>query len=151
MKALVDSWREAWGVSDQPSRLPVGIVTLAGGTDEGQPYSMANMRYAQTSNQGFLPSPEMPFTFAAQAHDLGDPCSQMGDDGFPSGGDGRCCSNHQAYGNYPCYKGVSPHTSQYMGSLHPRVKQLVGQRYVDGHRCTTAPPCICRARTAFCL
>jgi hypothetical protein len=123
MKALVDSWREAWGVSDQPSRLPVGIVTLAGGTDEGQPYSMANMRYAQTSNQGFLPSPEMPFTFAAQAHDL----------------------------NYPCYKGVSPHTSQYMGSLHPRVKQLVGQRYVDGHRCTTAPPCICRARTAFCL
>ena len=58
----------------------------------------------------------------------------LGDDGFPSGGDGRCCSNHQAYGNYPCYRGVSPHTVQYMGSLHPRVKQLVGQRLAQAAR-----------------
>merc|ERR1719272_197757 len=81
IEALVDDWRTAFGVRDAPHSLPFGVVTLAGGTDEGQPYNMPSMRYAQTGNQGFLPSKNMPFTFSAAAHDLGDPCSQLGDDG----------------------------------------------------------------------
>ena len=65
---LVKDWRSAFGKA-----FPFGIVTLACGTDEGQPYNMAAMRYAQTSNQGFLPSKTMPGTFSANAFDLGDP------------------------------------------------------------------------------
>ena len=38
-------------------KLPIGVVTLAGGTDEGQPFNMAAMRMAQTGNRGFLPTP----------------------------------------------------------------------------------------------
>ena len=92
METLVSSWRRVWNLT--PEAMPIGIVTLAGGTDEGQPFSMANMRYAQTGNQGYLPSERMPFTFSALAHDLGDPCGQSADNGFPSPGDGRCCSTN---------------------------------------------------------
>ena len=59
-----EAWRAAWNVSAE--ELPFGIVTLAGGSDEGQPYNMGAMRYAQTGNQGWLPSAAMPNTFAAQ-------------------------------------------------------------------------------------
>ena len=122
-----EAWRAAWNVS--ADELPFGIVTLAGGSDEGQPYNMGAMRYAQTGNQGWLPSAAMPNTFAAQAFDLGDPCGQEAESGFPSGGDGRCCSNRLAGGGgWPCYPGASPHTPQYMGALHPRIKQEVGRR-----------------------
>ncbi len=92
-------------------------------------YNMAAMRYAQTGNQGWLPSTSMPNTFAAQAFDLGDPCGQQSESGFPSGGDGRCCSNKlPGGGGWACYRGASPHTPQYMGALHPRIKQEVGRR-----------------------
>jgi hypothetical protein len=70
---------------------------------------MAAMRYAQTGNQGWLPSPAMANTFAAQAFDLGDPCGQQSESGFHSGGDGRCCSNKLAGGGgWPCYRGATP-------------------------------------------
>ena len=101
LAAMLEGWRVAWRVKS-PAELPVGVVTLAGGTDEGQPYSMPSMRYAQTGNRGFLPAPGLPATFMAQAFDLGDPCSQMSEDGFPSGGDGRCCSNHLEGGASAC-------------------------------------------------
>ena len=53
LAAMVAGWRAAWGVGT-PEELPVGVVTLAGGTDEGQPWSMPAMRYAQTGNRGTL-------------------------------------------------------------------------------------------------
>lgn len=114
METLVSAWRTAFNATSE--ELPFGIVTLAGGSDEGQPYNMAAMRYAQTGNQGWLPSDSMPNTFAAQAFDLGDPCGQQAESGFRSGGDGRCCSNTLAGGGgWPCYRGATPHTPQYMG------------------------------------
>ena len=48
METLVSAWRTAFNATSE--ELPFGIVTLAGGSDEGQPYNMAAMRYAQTGN-----------------------------------------------------------------------------------------------------
>lgn len=135
IEALVNGWRAAFHAEHASPPLPFGVVTLAGGTDEGQPYNMPSMRYAQTANQGYLPSPNMPGTFSAAAHDLGDPCSQLQDDGYGQPGDGRCCSNALVGGGgWPCTRGAGPHTPQYMGSLHPRIKSLVGSRLAKAAR-----------------
>jgi hypothetical protein len=38
MEAMVEAWRTAWNSSAE--EFPFGIVTLAGGSDEGQPYPL---------------------------------------------------------------------------------------------------------------
>jgi hypothetical protein len=51
------------------------------------------------------------------------------------GGNAICCSNrHAGAGGWPCEAGAQPHTRQYMGSLHPRIKQLVGSRLAKAAR-----------------
>lgn len=72
-QALVAGWRKIWsatpGTTDPLA--PFGIVTLASSGSEGGP-NMGAMRMAQTASYGFLPNPEMPRTFLAQAYDLDD-------------------------------------------------------------------------------
>ena len=73
--AMIAEWRALWaatpGTTDPLA--PFGFVTLADGTDESFGVSMAGLRWAQTANYGVAPNPAMPNTFAALAHDAGDP------------------------------------------------------------------------------
>ena len=100
MENLVTSWRENWSVEPLTTDkdFPFGIVTLAGGTSEGNGNSMGAFRYAQSGNTGYGWSPsskqvrgvdggagagQLPNVFTAQAFDTGDPCS----------GGNQCCTN----------------------------------------------------------
>ena len=86
---------------------------------------MGAFRYAQTGNRGWLPSIEMPNTFAAQAFDAGDPCS----------GGGQCCMNSDGAGTgWACHSGEAGYTGQFMGGIHPRVKKIVGTRLAKAAR-----------------
>ena len=86
---------------------------------------MGAFRYAQTGNRGYLPSAEMPNTFVAQAFDAGDPCS----------GGGQCCVNSKEAGTgWACMSGEAGFTNPFMGSIHPRVKKIVGTRLAKAAR-----------------
>jgi hypothetical protein len=61
---------------------PFGLVVLA--SEEGRCGDGA-FRWAQTANNGVLPSNELPNTFAAQGFDAQDP---VGDANWPSGPQG---------------------------------------------------------------
>lgn len=105
--------------SATPADFPFGIVSLAGGTSEGNQVNMGAFRYAQSLNAGVLPKKAMQNTFIAQAFDAGDPCS----------GGNQCCTNKKdGQGGWPCDSGVAPYTGQFMGGIHPRVKRIVGER-----------------------
>jgi hypothetical protein len=60
MKQMVESWRAAWAPTRTDPSFPFGIVSLAGGTSEGNPWAMPAFRNAQTAGGGLLPSPTMP-------------------------------------------------------------------------------------------
>lgn len=79
-----------WSESSDTKTLHFGVVTLAGGSDEGLPYSMGSMRYAQGGNTGYLPNDRFPNTFIAQAYDIGDPCTDTSTFGFHQQGSNVC-------------------------------------------------------------
>ena len=109
MKNLVQTWREIWSASSATAAdFPFGIVSLAGGTSEGNGQNMGSFRYAQSFNAGVLPTREMKNTFLAQAFDAGDPCA----------GGNQCCTNKKdGQGGWPCDAGVAAYTGQFMGKL----------------------------------
>ena len=116
MENLVTTWREHWSAEPGTSKpdFPFGIVTLAGGTSEGNGNSMGAFRYAQSGNTGYGWSSDgagagLPNTFTAQAFDAGDPCS---------GGDQCCTNSKDAQGGWPCMSGEAPYTGQF--SKDPR-------------------------------
>jgi hypothetical protein len=62
MPTLIEAWRRLWSV--EPDTTPAdgvfGLVTLAAGTDEGNPSKMSAFRWSQTANYGVAPNPKMP-------------------------------------------------------------------------------------------
>eukprot|EP01083_Nonionella_stella_P223706 796974_1 len=120
---MLRQWRQQWSVipNTTSSDTPFGLVTLAAGTDEGHGYNMAPFRWAQMGNYDYLPNPiinpanGMTNTFAALAHDLGDPWNKQ-------------CF----YLKPPTCQGNAPYswnkTNYFMGPIHPRDKLPVGQR-----------------------
>jgi len=142
-KNLVQTWRQQWSITPSTTfkMFPIGIVSLAAGTSEGNSMNMANFRLAQTASYGILPGPDgsgMENTFIAQAYDAGDPgFRQAGSLG--QGPKAIVDSPYQAfYDNpYPGRVGYSGNghqlfTEQYMGGLHPRAKQTIGRRLALG-------------------
>lgn len=116
---------------------PFGIVDIHAGGSEGQGGggAMGNFRWAQTANFGVLPNPAMPNTFMANAYDLGDPWSKsavtgtgccddwmLGPDFLNKTRDPKCAVPFDY--NHWDYDG----TVMFMGPVHPRAKQQVGQR-----------------------
>ena len=123
---MLRQWRNDWSIipNTTSSDIPFGLVTLAAGTDEGHGTNMAPFRWAQMGNYDYLPNPinieninfqGMTNSFAALAHDLGDPWNKQ-------------CF----YLNPPTCQGNSPYswnkTNYFMGPIHPRDKLPVGQR-----------------------
>ena len=121
---MLRQWREHWSVEPNTtsSDVPFGLVTLAGGTAEGHADNMAAFRWAQMGNFDYLPNImsnptmyDMTNTFAALAHDLGDPWNKQ-------------CF----YLKPPTCQGNAPYswnkTNYYMGPIHPRDKLPVGRR-----------------------
>jgi hypothetical protein len=78
MKALVDSYRAAWSVvpGTTDPLFPIGVVTIADGSEEGWGYSFAQLHWAQTGSYGTLPNAAMPNTFLGDAWDAGDVSSR---------------------------------------------------------------------------
>jgi len=124
-KMALKNWRSDWnrlsGTTDP--NFPVGVVTLAQGTDEAGP-DMAGMRWAQTLNYGYFPNPECTTCFSAQAYDLGDPWNGQ----HCWAGSDRHVGNNRCSGWSPLVPFSSTVTPFYMGSIHPRVKLEVGRR-----------------------
>ena len=123
IEALVRGWRAAWRAPE----LPFGIVTLAAGTSEGHSTSMGAFRHAQTAGCGALPCAALPRTFAALAHDLGDPWT----------GAGARCAERDA--PWACQRDADnsndgPFTKFFMGAIHPRAKPALGRRLALGAR-----------------
>jgi len=122
---MLKQWRRQWSVEPGTTSpdAPFGLVTLAAGTDEGHSLNMAPFRWAQMGNYDYLPNPVlndvnfdgMTNTFAALAHDLGDPWNK------------ECF-----YLQPPTCQGNAPYswnaTNYFMGPIHPRDKLPVGQR-----------------------
>ena len=80
LPAMVRRWREAWGGdTNRTSALPFGVVQLAGDVDEKNPTALPVFRWlGQTQEYGTLPNPNIPNSFLATAHDLGDATSPYG-------------------------------------------------------------------------
>lgn len=130
LPAMVAEWRALWSAAPGTTEplAPFGFVSLADGTDESFGVSMAGLRWAQTANYGVAPNPAMPATFAALAHDAGDPwddyrCADPDaccvDASIPLGPD--CQGDHRGQWSVNG-------TGWFMGQIHPRVKGVVGAR-----------------------
>lgn len=138
---LVKSWRDVWSTIPQTTDplAPFGVVTLASSGTEGGP-DIGTMRLAQTGNYGVLPSPDIPNSFIAQAHDLDDPwgpdlglCFEKQCCDVPQRNRGKynrtTCSNETLY--QICQNGAcaaANGTPTFMGGIHPRSKKWVGDR-----------------------
>ena len=131
MQNLVKTWRTAFSsgpVSNNttPSDFPFGIVSLAGGTSEGFGKNMGAFRLAQAGGTGLLPNGRVGWanTFVAQAFDLGE------------AGDGVASTTNRfdGQGPYATKRGAAPHTSFFMGGIHPRPKRAVGSRLAHAAR-----------------
>ena len=162
IKQMIESWRKAWSTTPSASTdslFPFGIVSLAGGTSEGDSprqlvriptctggccqlvdgcrrrtseghaWAMPAFRNAQTAGGGLLPSATMPATFVAQAFDAAEPAG--GDLG-----DGNACALNDMTleGGYPCRPGFAGYTPSFMGGIHPRAKRVVGLRLAAAAR-----------------
>ena len=57
-------------------------------------------------------------------YDAADPCL----------GANQCCSNKGGAQGWACMSGEAPYTGQFMGSIHPRVKKVVGMRLAQAAR-----------------
>ena len=132
MPKMIDLWRKTWSAEEGTTDplAPFGIVDLASGQSEGHGANgaMGNFRVAQTGGFGVLPNAAMPNTFIANAYDLGDPWAK---DCFykncctiwsrtPSPGP-TCLPQYQHEWNWD-------DTPFYMGPIHARPKQPLGQR-----------------------
>jgi hypothetical protein len=75
MKALVTSYREAWSVvpGTTDPQFPIGVVSIADGSEEGWGYTFSGLHWAQTASHGTLPNADMPNVFGGDAWDAGDP------------------------------------------------------------------------------
>ena len=149
LKRMISSWRRVWSAAPDttPAEAPFGIVQLADGTDEGWGCNMRQMHSAETANHGVVPNPDLPGTFVAAAHDLGEPW-----DDACKGAPHWCCTcanttRDPACGagvdskfdpvtkfpwliqqrQWPCLTGAQT-TPQLMGGVHPSTKSLVGAR-----------------------
>jgi hypothetical protein len=138
LRALVTSWRALWR---QPS-LPFGIVSLSPGSDEGNPWNMARFRLAQVRVARALDR-----VFVAHAFDVGDPwegdqerCAKVGCCAPPTtlraapwAGPGPDCLAHQDWWSRPVDgPWLTGYVPSYMGGIHPRTKQRVGDRLASG-------------------
>jgi hypothetical protein len=148
-KALVDDWRKIWSSTPGTTEplAPFGIVTLASSGSEGGP-NMGAMRMAQTASWGFLPNPDMPQTFLAQAYDLDD---EWGPASGPCTTSAWACCPFKCGGCVPynktsCDAGTKGHpeicenacnaaldTPFRMGGIHPRSKIQVGDRLATAY------------------
>lgn len=126
-KAMLDAWRTVWSTEPGTTApdFPFGLVVLA--SEEGECGAGA-FRWAQTGNNGVLPSQELPNTFAAQGFDAQDP---VGDANWPSGPQG--CRVRGGYGdNAYSMSPPGPFTGFFMGPIHPRPKMTIGRRLALG-------------------
>ena len=132
MKTLIESWRKGWSVvpGTTDANFPFGLVTLAGGTSEGNGVNMGAFRYAQTGNTGGPSFGGLANTFIAAGHDAADPCA---------GGNACCDNKNDGQGGWPCLSGVAPYTAQFMGGIHPRVKRIIGTRLAKAARSLARP------------
>eukprot|EP00038_Savillea_parva_P003965 m.132500 g.132500 ORF g.132500 m.132500 type:complete len:378 (+) comp11335_c0_seq2:1686-2819(+) len=128
--AMVESWRD---IFNNPTAA-FGTVTLAAGGSEGNGQNMAGMRWSQTANYGTLPAPNLPYSFLAQAFDLGDPMDNL----HPP------CYNESSWNTSVCIwppasawndavRPLAPavwenKAPSFMGGIHPRFKLEVGRR-----------------------
>ena len=87
---------------------------------------MGAFRLAQAGGTGLLPNGRKGWgnTFVAQAFDLGEP------------GDGAASAQNRFDGSgaYASKRGAAPHTSFFMGGIHPRPKRAVGARLAAAAR-----------------
>eukprot|EP01062_Namystynia_karyoxenos_P063041 TRINITY_DN5586_c1_g1_i8.p1 TRINITY_DN5586_c1_g1~~TRINITY_DN5586_c1_g1_i8.p1 ORF type:complete len:836 (+),score=174.70 TRINITY_DN5586_c1_g1_i8:78-2585(+) len=157
LAAMVREWRGAWsaqhGTTDPLA--PFGVVTLAGGTSEGNGEHMAAFRWSQTGNYGHLPSPALPNTFLAQVYDLSDPWAFVSD-GDPARDKHHCALPDPKTGQYgaecskwdssawapalrpylPLVRNNSPSGiagNNFMDGIHPRLKRPVGTRLAQAY------------------
>ena len=127
MKALVDSYRAAWSVvpGTTDPLFPIGIVTIADGSEEGWGYSFAQLHWAQTGSYGTLPNEVMPNTFLGDAWDAGDPWS-MNDCA-----DNQCCVEKSVPLGDRCegdFRGNWTNSTLSAGRVHPRPKDVMARR-----------------------
>eukprot|EP01084_Bolivina_argentea_P298717 514820_1 len=107
---MLKQWRKIWSAD-----VPFGLVSLAGGTDEGHQATMGQFRWAQMANLDYLPNYEMSNTFVALGHDMGEPWGPHCTEKTPP----------------VCTKPGQPYSfaeTPGKGTLHPRVKQPIGER-----------------------
>jgi sialate O-acetylesterase len=124
MALLIKSWREIWAVgTSTAAAFPFGLVSLAGGTSEGNEANIGAFRWAQTANYGIMPNPAMPNAFVAQAFDAGEPYV---------GPESICRRPYGASAAWACAPGKAEFTPMFMGGIHPRPKHVVGERLARG-------------------
>jgi len=131
LRALISSWRQLWGLP----QLFFGIVSLAGGGDEGHAQNMAQFRAQQMEVADGLEN-----VFLAHAFDMNDPWFN-----FNACKNAKCCPEKPGFNTSflpaeGCWKSRTRwqqeidgdwfHNSApwFMGPIHPRIKRRLGDR-----------------------
>lgn len=109
---------------------PFGIATLPYWEAEGSPQNMGMSYMAHLGSHGVLPNPDLPNTFMAEGHDIGDPWESQHCDSWkccvppwePLGG--QCWEDHRGEWDN--------RTPYFMGGIHARTKLEMGWRFAHG-------------------
>lgn len=123
---MIASWRKAWSLNmGMNQNFPFGLVSLAGGTSEGNSNTMGAFRRSQVAGYLIAPNHAMPHTFVAQGFDAGEPW------GGPTA---KCARSYGPDAPFACRAGLAPHTNMFMGGIHPRPKRVIGHRLASAAR-----------------